>query len=78
MLVVWLDVLLLTLAVYYAIGLLFAIPFVAFWVHRVDEAATGSPVAFRALILPGCAAFWPLLLRRLLRRDARIAPRGES
>jgi len=52
------------LTLYAGLGLLFAIPFVWFGVQRLDSEAQGSGIAFRLLILPGVAAFWPLFLRR--------------
>ena len=56
---------LLTLAAcYVGLGLTFALIFVIAGVQRVDPAARGASVGFRLLILPGAAAFWPLLLWR--------------
>lgn len=49
---------------YLAIGVLVAITFVTFGVHRVDASAEGSGPLFRAMIVPGCTALWPLILRR--------------
>ena len=49
---------------YGVIGIVFAIPFVVKGVQRIDEEAIGSGWGFRLLILPGCVAFWPLLLKR--------------
>ncbi len=49
---------------YVAAGVLFAAAFVTWGVQRVDPAAKGAPLGFRLLIMPGCAALWPLLLRR--------------
>lgn len=45
-------------------GSLFAIAFVTAGVKRIDPQAIGSGVAFRLLIFPASASFWPLLLRR--------------
>ena len=45
-------------------GSLFATAFVTTGVKRIDSQAIGSGVAFRLLIFPASAAFWPLLLRR--------------
>ena len=56
------------LAVYASLGLAFAVPFVWFGVQRVDSEAAGSGIAFRLLILPGVAAFWPMFLLRWIRR----------
>jgi hypothetical protein len=55
------------LAVYMIIGLAFAIPFLLVGVQRIDAQARGAGVGFRLLILPGAAAFWPLLLTRWIR-----------
>ena len=52
------------LYLYSIAGSLFAIAFVATGVKRIDSQAIGSGVAFRILIFPASAAFWPLLLRR--------------
>jgi hypothetical protein len=48
-------------------GLLFAPAFVTVGVARIDPAARGTSWAFRALILPGSAALWPLLAAKWLR-----------
>ena len=55
------------LYLYAAVGLVFGLVFVLTGVSRVDAQAKGTSVLFRLLILPGCAAFWPLLLQRWLR-----------
>jgi hypothetical protein len=55
------------LVTYAGFGLVFAVPFVWFGVQRLDSEAQESGVGFRLLILPGVAAFWPMLLRRWLR-----------
>jgi len=52
------------LYVYSAFGVAFALAFVTVGVKRIDSQAFGSSIGFRLLILPGSAAFWPLLLRR--------------
>jgi len=52
---------------YAVLGVVFAAAFVTLGVQRVDPAAKGAPLGFRLLILPGCAALWPLLLGRWMR-----------
>lgn len=52
---------------YLLCGLIFAIPFILFGIHRVDPAAKGGTIAFRLMVLPGITLFWPLLLTHLLR-----------
>lgn len=64
--------LLAALALYGGVGLLFGIAFVTRGVTVVDPVARGSSFAFRALILPGAAALWPMLLSKWLR--AKPAP----
>ena len=72
-------------ATYFVVGLAFA--FVSIGIRRVDHVADGSGIGFRALILPGTVALWPLLAVRWARgasqpiehnahRDA--ANRGQS
>ena len=51
-------------ALYSALGVLFALPFVTTGVQRIDSQAKGSGLGFRVLIFPGTVAFWPLLLHR--------------
>jgi len=44
------------------LGLLVGLAFVSVGIRRVDG-GRGASVAFRLLILPGCAVMWPVLLR---------------
>ena len=55
------------LAVYSALGVIFALPFVTAGVQQIDSQAKGTGFGFRALIFPGAVAFWPLLLQRWVR-----------
>jgi hypothetical protein len=55
------------LKTYAALGLAFAGAFLPFGAHRVDSGLAGSPIAVRALILPGVVAFWPLFACRWAR-----------
>jgi len=64
------KIILLAGAAYAAVGAIVAIAFVSKVVQRVDRAAQGAGWLFRALIAPGCAAFWPLVAIRW-RRAAR-------
>ena len=54
------------LAVYGAVGVLFALVFVVAGVNRVDPVARESSWGFRVMIFPGSVALWPLLLKRWL------------
>lgn len=51
---------------YAGIGLIFALWFVTTGLSRVDESARDASLGLRLLLLPGAAAFWPLLARRSL------------
>ncbi|MEO8139947.1 MAG: hypothetical protein ABI742_09880 [Gemmatimonadota bacterium] len=55
---------------YLLLGVCFAVPFTVRWVNRLDEVAAHGTPGFRALLLPGAALLWPLLLLRLLRARA--------
>ena len=57
--------LVLAAAGYLALGVLFAVPFAAGWVGRLDPAAKAGTWGFRVLILPGAVLLWPLLAARL-------------
>ena len=48
---------------YAACGLLFAIAFMSVGAKKIDPQTVGSGLGFRIVLLPGVAAFWPLLLR---------------
>ncbi len=63
-------------ALYLIAGIAVAIPFVTRAITRVDPATTGSSPLFRALILPGVVALWPLMLRRWL--GARDPSQGHA
>ncbi len=54
--------------IYLVVGILFGIVFVTRGVQAIDHAAEGTGWGFRLIILPGVAVFWPLLLRRWIRR----------
>lgn len=56
------------LAFYALLGAVFAFWFVASGVDRFDPAARGASRAFRALLFPGTAALWPVLLVKWIKR----------
>lgn len=55
--------------IYGAIGLLFAVAFHARGLRKMDAGAHATSFAFRLLITPGIAAFWPLLALRWWRTE---------
>ncbi len=54
------------LAVYAAVGLVFAIAFVWKGAGESEPAAAEGTIGFRLLLLPGTIALWPILARRWL------------
>jgi hypothetical protein len=54
------------LAAYATAGLIFALWFVIAGIGRLDAAARDAGLGFRLFVLPGVAALWPLLLKRLI------------
>ncbi|MFK7988979.1 MAG: hypothetical protein AB8I08_23375 [Sandaracinaceae bacterium] len=73
------EIVLWTAGAHLSVGVLFGLAFVFFGVSRLDEAARGSSLAFRLLILPGCVVLWPLVAYRWLRGPARsAAPSSEA
>ena len=52
---------------YLALGILFALAFVAVGIGRVDPVAKDSGIGFRLIIFPGAVAMWPWLLKRWIR-----------
>jgi len=53
---------------YVLIGLVFVVIFVSAGVARFDHVARGTSLAFRALILPGSLALWPVLAVKWMSR----------
>jgi hypothetical protein len=60
------DLILGVLAVYLSVGAIAAIALVASGVSRLDPATRGAPWSFRAIILPGLVALWPVLVAKWL------------
>lgn len=65
--VLFAQTLVVAVAIYVAVGLLFAAAFVTAGVGRIDPSAAHAPVGFRLLIIPGSVALWPLLAVRWIR-----------
>ena len=66
-----------SLAIYAALGVLFALAFLTSGITRLDPEAKGSGWGFRAIIFPGVVAFWPLLLSRWLRGITEPPPQKD-
>ncbi|MGC6489146.1 MAG: hypothetical protein ACON4Z_15970 [Planctomycetota bacterium] len=55
------------LELYLLLGVVFAIWFALAGARRLDPVAADGTWGFRALLLPGAALLWPVLLPRALR-----------
>ncbi|THU34895.1 hypothetical protein FAM09_23160 [Niastella caeni] len=62
------TIILILIVTYLLCGLLFAIPFVIKGVNRIDETAHGGSIGFRIIIIPGVMVFWPLLLKKWMKK----------
>ena len=59
------NIILILVEVYLALGLLFSIPFVIKGVTMIDpDGAKGTKWGFRMIIVPGTIIFWPVLLKK--------------
>lgn len=61
------EVVLLLALAYVLCGLAVGVPFVFRDVDRVDEAARGTSLGFRLVILPGTVALWPLVAAKWIK-----------
>jgi TM2 domain-containing membrane protein YozV len=61
------SAILITIAIYLATGLLFALFFLTKGVNKIDTGAIGSGWGFRIIILPGTIVLWPLLLNKWIK-----------
>lgn len=55
--------------VYFLLGVVFAIPFVLKGAQVIDPAAVEGSKGFKLFIIPGVALFWPLLLKRWIKKE---------
>ena len=58
------EILLIIVAIYLVLGVLFVFPFLMKGLNTVDEGANGSTIAFKINIIPGVIVFWPVLLSK--------------
>ena len=56
------DIIFAAAALYGAAGLFIAIAFALHFAAKVDHNTRGASHLFRILIVPGCAALWPVVL----------------
>jgi hypothetical protein len=62
------EILLIIVAVYLFLGVLFVIPFLMKGLSKVDEGANGSTIGFKIIIIPGVIVFWPALLSKWVKK----------
>lgn len=67
----WAEIIVYSTFVYLAIGVLFALWFIAFGITKLDDSAKGTSVGFRLLIFFGAIPFWILLAWRLFKGEKR-------
>ena len=72
----WAEIIVNAIALWAAVGLIVAIPFVCRGAQVIDPMAVQGSWGFRLAILPGSAALWPLVLSRWL--SCRRAARGRA
>ena len=58
------EILLIIVAIYLVLGVLFVIPFLMKGLNKIDEGANGSTIGFKIIIIPGVIVFWPVLLSK--------------
>jgi hypothetical protein len=64
-----LNIIILIVSIYLTAGAAFAGPFVLRGVDKIDEGSKGSSWGFRLIIIPGTIVFWPLLLKKWIRKN---------
>ena len=63
------EIILIIVAVYLLLGVLFVIPFLMKGLNKVDEGANGSMIGFKIIIIPGVIVFWPVLLSKWMKSN---------
>ena len=69
------EIILIIVLVYLALGVLFLIPFLVKGISKVDGGAHGSTIGFKIIIIPGVIVFWPALLKKWMKVNATEARR---
>ena len=63
------GILLTVFGLYLLAGFVFGVAFAFLGVKKIDPAAEEGTWGFKLLIIPGCAVFWPVLLKRWLKAE---------
>ena len=62
------EILLIIVAIYLLIGVLFVVPFLMKGLNKIDEGAHGSTIGFKIIIIPGVIVFWPVLVSKWMKK----------
>ena len=66
------EIILIIVALYLLLGVVFVISFLTKGLTKVDEGAHGGTIGFKIIIIPGVIVFWPLLLRRWIKAGQKL------
>jgi len=61
------EIILIIVALYLLLGVVFVIPFLTKGLTKVDEGAQGGTIGFKIIIIPGVIVFWPVLLNKWMK-----------
>jgi hypothetical protein len=62
------ESILILVLIYLLLGVLFVIPFLIKGLTKVDKGAHGGSIGFKIIIIPGVIVFWPVLLRKWMKK----------
>jgi hypothetical protein len=68
------SIILFTVLVYLLAGVVFVLPFLVKGIAKVDEGAHGGSIGFYIIIIPGVIVFWPVLLKKWIKKPP--SPKG--
>jgi prolipoprotein diacylglyceryltransferase len=66
------EIIVSTFGIYLAIGVVFAVYFVAFRITKYDATAKNSSIFFRVIIFFGACVLWALLVFQIVQNKDRI------
>ena len=61
------EVVLIIVAIYFLLGVLFVVPFLMKGLTKADESAHNGTIGFKIIIIPGVIVFWPMLLNKWIK-----------
>jgi len=61
------EIILIIVALYLLLGVVFVISFLTKGLTKVDEGAHGGTIGFKIIIIPGVIVFWPVLLNKWMK-----------